>query len=50
VDNASGDSLEHVCVKIKCSECCLFISAEYVAPDVGKVFYDIIVQEIELIV
>jgi Reverse transcriptase (RNA-dependent DNA polymerase)/Endonuclease-reverse transcriptase len=41
--------VEHECVKIKCDKIFLYISAVYLAPDVGKHAYDLFVEDIEVI-
>jgi hypothetical protein len=50
LDTASGDRLEHMCVKLRCSDRSFFISAVYLAPDVGEASYELFVRDIELIV
>jgi hypothetical protein len=50
LETASGDRLEHVCVRLQCSGGRFFISAVYLAPDVGEAAYDLFVRDIELIV
>lgn len=49
IETASGDRLEHVCVKLQCSGRSLFISAVYLAPNVGEVPYELFVRDVEQI-
>jgi hypothetical protein len=39
--------VEHECVKIKCKDFPLYVSASYLAPDVGKRTYELYVEDIE---
>jgi hypothetical protein len=41
--------IEHEYVRIKCDKFFLYISAVYLAPDVGKRAYDLFMEEIEAI-
>jgi hypothetical protein len=50
IKTESGDSLEHLCVKLQCPGRRLFISAVYLAPDVGDAPYELFVRDVECIV
>jgi hypothetical protein len=41
--------VKHECVKIKCDDFSLNVSAIYLAPDVGKRAYELFVEDIEAI-
>jgi hypothetical protein len=41
--------VEHECVKIKCNDFSLYVSAIYLVPDVGKSAYELFVEDIEAI-
>jgi hypothetical protein len=41
--------IEHECHRIKCNDIYLYVSAIYLAPDVGKRAYELFVEDMETI-
>jgi hypothetical protein len=50
ISTRHGLRIEYECVRVKCSEYSYCISAVYLAPDVGKLAYDMFVGDMDAIV
>jgi hypothetical protein len=50
VATRSGDRFEYVCVRLQCLNLSLYVSAVYLASDIGRSAFDLFVEDIETLV